>query len=82
MKHCNKLKGIIKAGMTFGGIKKETSMKKSMLMICFTLFLIAICASLPSIHASADTYSYDEMGRIKEAVHDDGSKTSMSMTGS
>jgi len=47
-------------------------MKKSMIMICFTLIIIAICVSLPSIHASADTYSYDEMGRIKEAVHDDG----------
>ena len=50
-------------------------MKKSILLICITLFIMVICASLPSIHASADTYSYDEMGRIKEAVHDDGSKT-------
>ena len=50
-------------------------MKKSMYMICIAVFLIAICISLSSIHSYADTYSYDEMGRIKEAVHDDGSKT-------
>ncbi len=56
-------------------LKSEDDMKKSLFKICITVFFIMFCVSLSSVHAKADSYTYDEKGQIKEIIHDDGSKT-------